>query len=128
MSFLSIKIIGIFGNTYELDTQTIKKLVANDFMNASHNSSTYEKNVYTIVSTFHNCLSPKESICLYYLMRGQTSKEIAKRMSVSPKTIDNYITHINNKFGCVSRTQLIEKAYSLKFNLYIPEGILSKSA
>lgn len=57
-------------------------------------------------------LSTRQFECLYYLARGMTMKQIARKMMLSPKTIEHYLAAIKNKMSCSTRYELIEKAIS----------------
>jgi DNA-binding CsgD family transcriptional regulator len=126
--YINDNIIGIFGNSFEFDAQCIKELASAGVIDTLHLNDNTEQNVYTIAQSFHPNLSPRESLCLYYLMRGGTAKEIGTRMNISPKTVESYIARMREKFDCINKSQLIEKSYAMKFNLYIPEMLVSKIA
>lgn len=55
-------------------------------------------------------ITGREALCLIYLARGESAKAIAKRMHVSPRTVETYIHHLKKKLRCNSRDQLIETA------------------
>ena len=44
-------------------------------------------------------LSPREREILQLVAEGQTSQEIAKRLSISPKTVDTYRSRLMHKIG-----------------------------
>ena len=48
-------------------------------------------------------LSERQVEVLRLLARGNSMKEIARVLSVSPKTVDNHIQHIYNKIGVSTR-------------------------
>lgn len=50
---------------------------------------------------------------LYYLVNGMTMKEIARTLSLSPKTIEHYLYAIKLKLNCNNRADLIKKALQL---------------
>lgn len=54
------------------------------------------------------CLSPREVECLLHLSKNKTTKETAKLLNLSPRTIDAYIENIKKKLDCKRRSQLIE--------------------
>lgn len=56
-------------------------------------------------------LSPREYDCLSALSKNKTIKEVASKLNLSPKTVEEYITNAKKKAGCYSRTQLIEFFY-----------------
>lgn len=51
--------------------------------------------------------SDKEKECLEYLCQGLTLKMIAKKLNISPKTVETYIERAKVKFGCHNKAQLI---------------------
>lgn len=55
-------------------------------------------------------LSNRQLECLFFLLRGQTSKRIAEILSLSPRTVEDYINEIKFKMHCFTRSQIIEKA------------------
>lgn len=57
-------------------------------------------------------LSPRQIDCLYFLVRGFTVKEIAKQISLSPRTVEHYLETIKDKFGCKKRPEIIDKIMS----------------
>lgn len=60
-------------------------------------------------------LTAKEAECLFWFLRGKTTKEISVILSRSYRTIEKHIVHIKDKFGVNTRSQLyeiaIEKGY-----------------
>ena len=44
-------------------------------------------------------LSPREREILQLVAEGKTSQEIAKRLSISPKTVDTYRSRLMHKIG-----------------------------
>jgi DNA-binding CsgD family transcriptional regulator len=59
-------------------------------------------------------LSDRQLDCLYYLVKGMTIKEIAKEMSLSPRTVEHYLEAIKIKLNSHSRVDLFEKAMCMK--------------
>ncbi len=64
-------------------------------------------------------LTPRESECLFHLLRGRTTKTIARILSVSPCTIAFHLKNLKSKFNCHSKSRLISKA--------IEKGFLEKT-
>lgn len=60
-------------------------------------------------------LSHKETLCLYYTIHGKTAKEIAKKLLVSYRTVEVHLSHIKEKLGCHSKSELIDKALNKGF-------------
>ncbi len=57
-------------------------------------------------------LSKRESECIHYLVRGMTLKLVAKKMGLSPRTVEFYVDNAKDKLGCVSKSELIAKIFS----------------
>lgn len=57
----------------------------------------------------HSKLSKRQKECLDYLIEGFSTKEIAAKLHLSPRTIEYYINIMMNKFHCRSRYELIKK-------------------
>lgn len=91
--------------------------IANKFImlleNDSHFLSIKNKKAATYVfqDTYaDDLLSKKESMCLFYIVRGKSNKEIAQILNLSCRTIEGKIITIKGKMQCDSRNQIIEKA------------------
>lgn len=66
---------------------------------------------YTFHDTFPGSnLTKMESMCLFYIIRGKSNKEIAEILRLSHRTIEGKVTEIKYKMQCDCRNQLIEKA------------------
>ena len=63
-----------------------------------------EKNIY---------LSKREFECTSLLVHGRTSKQIAKVMNISHRTVEHYISNIKNKMGVSTKFELIGKLIEL---------------
>jgi len=59
-------------------------------------------------------LSKRETECLHYLALGKSVKEIARSLSLSPRTIEFYLKNIKNKTGHVNKTQVISAYLKLQ--------------
>lgn len=55
------------------------------------------------------CLTARETQCLYFLCKGFRAKEIAKKLVLSPRTVETYLDKIRFKMNCRSRIELISK-------------------
>jgi len=51
-------------------------------------------------------LTKREYECMGSISRGKTSKEIARTLNVSPRTIDSHIENIKEKLGCYRKSEL----------------------
>ena len=61
----------------------------------------------------HATLSPREREILGLLASGQTQREIAAELVISPKTVATHIQHLLSKLGVHSRAQAVAAAYRL---------------
>jgi DNA-binding NarL/FixJ family response regulator len=50
-------------------------------------------------------LTPRECEVLFELARGRTNKQIARTLSLSPRTVGNHVSAILSKLGCATRTE-----------------------
>ena len=58
-------------------------------------------------------LTNRQINCLYYLALGMTTKLIANKLDLSPRTVEHYIEIIKNKLNCYNRSDLIAKALEM---------------
>ncbi|MEM8838994.1 MAG: response regulator transcription factor [Pseudomonadota bacterium] len=81
-----------------------------------------EKQVLTILKEApeEEGLTPRERQILHLVAEGCSNAEIADRLSISPKTVDNHRTRLMAKLGVRSVAQLL--AYALK------EGLLDSAS
>ncbi|WP_347571405.1 helix-turn-helix transcriptional regulator [Legionella sp.] len=63
--------------------------------------------------------------CLFYLLRGKTNKEVAKQLHLSPRTIEQYVEQLKNKFVCDKKSELIEFAVNKGYMNIIPSSLLN---
>lgn len=57
--------------------------------------------------------APRELQCLMAVAAGQTSKEAARELGVSPDTIDKRLLALTTKLGVTRRAALVAKAFAL---------------
>ncbi len=69
-------------------------------------------------------LSPRESECLFYLLRGKSAKEIGFHLNISPKTVEAHIQQLKYKLNCCNRSQLIEKSLLAGLLFFVPKSLL----
>lgn len=60
-------------------------------------------------------ISPRELEVLEIIAKGQSNKEIARTLGISPNTIKTHIAHIYEKLAVDRRVLAIEKAKELHF-------------
>ncbi len=70
----------------------------------------------SLESTSHKgVLTVREQECVYYLTRGLTFIEIAKKMHISPRTVESHVINIKAKLHVKTRSELIVKACELGY-------------
>jgi len=62
-----------------------------------------------------NKLTGQERKCFHLLIKGYSCKLIAKKLQLSPRTIEIYINQIKIKLDCSTKAQVIEKAEDAGF-------------
>lgn len=70
------------------------------------------KNVNTnFISKMDNnvTLTPQEFNCIHFAIRGMTAKMIAKKMNISPRTVEFHLKNLKNKFNVQSKFELMSK-------------------
>jgi DNA-binding CsgD family transcriptional regulator len=86
-----------------------------------HPRNNTEQRSYHIADTYESRLTPRESECLFYLVRGKTANLIAEMLSVSKRTVEKHIANIKIKLDCTTKANLIEKVIANNFIHYLPE-------
>jgi DNA-binding CsgD family transcriptional regulator len=82
--------------------------------------------------TFHDNypgdgLTPRESICLFYILRGKSNKQIALILGISQRTVEAHVVNVKNKLQCHSRSQLIENSLTKGYLKIIIRRLLSNT-
>lgn len=67
---------------------------------------------------FNKHLSPREIESLHFLLKGMSNKEIARKLGLSCRTIEDYVNSIKNKLECKDRKQLLSLFVTLPSSLY----------
>jgi DNA-binding CsgD family transcriptional regulator len=62
--------------------------------------------LYTKSGTAH--ITPRELECLHLLAKGNTGKEIASSLGLSPRTIEGHMNNIRSKLGYICRSDIIK--------------------
>lgn len=109
------KIIGIFGCSILIGHTEAASSLKNCFSmllrcgllsNKQHTTLTDAIPCLHIDDVF---LNERDTEILYFLVRGNTAKNIAKRLGLSHRTIEHRLDKIRNKLSVSSRNELIEK-------------------
>lgn len=59
-------------------------------------------------------ISRREFAVLELLARGQTNKEIARSLEISPNTVKTHVAHLYDKLGASRRTEAVNKSRELR--------------
>ena len=62
-------------------------------------------------------ITSREAVCLQYLTRGYSAKELARILLISHRTVESYINNIKLKVDCYKRSDLINFALQNKLIL-----------
>lgn len=69
-------------------------------------------------------LSSREEECLFLILRGETSKGMARILNISARTVEFHMDNLKTKLGCVRKNQLLKAAVELGYQSFIPERFL----
>lgn len=124
------EIVGSICQCIQLHSNALNKIISQLIILDKKYYPTHAKfdRSYTIDKMNHpQKLTKRELDCLFYLMRGKTMREIAASVFSSPRTVEKHIENIKMKFGCRSRSEIIEFAILKGYLSYIPEEIITPS-
>lgn len=120
---------GVICQCNELKAKTLSQicsaLIQSDIKYYS-TSSKFERS-YMIGLNQKDCLSEREMDCVFYLLRGNTAKQIAQQLQNSPRTIESLIENIKLKLNCTTKSEIIECCLVKGYLNYIPKNILSQN-
>jgi len=71
-------------------------------------------------------LSDRQAEILFYILRGKTIKQIALLLNISPRTTEDYLEQLKNKFNVMNKYELIDKTIGLGYLNLIPERLFNK--
>jgi DNA-binding NarL/FixJ family response regulator len=83
-------------------------------------STLVKQNVFELLAK----LTKSEIRVVYLVALGKTNEQIAERLTVSPKTVDNHRTNISDKLSISGRNKLIK--FSIENKVFIKEFISEK--
>jgi DNA-binding CsgD family transcriptional regulator len=56
-------------------------------------------------------ISDRERICVCYLLRGMSAREIGETIFRSQRTVEDHIANLKRKFNCRTKSELINKLW-----------------
>lgn len=120
------EMIGTIAHALEVTT-IFKKMPSLMSMLYNTDDNKLRRNTFTLTNKSSIvAFSKQQTECIFHLLRGKTSKQIAKLMRLAPKTVEHYIDNIKNKTNCHSKNELIDHLISLGYFNLVPEHILQK--
>ena len=57
-------------------------------------------------------LTPRESLILAEIVKGHSSKEVARALDISPRTVEFHRANLLKKFGAKNTAELVRKVLS----------------
>lgn len=87
----------------------------------------HTQNSYVLATTYQKDikLSKRESEVLFLTLHRKTAKSIAQALTLSPRTIEQYVEQIKYKFDANNKAELIEKAIAQGYLNTIPRSLFS---
>ncbi|HEN3280806.1 TPA: helix-turn-helix transcriptional regulator [Yersinia enterocolitica] len=64
---------------------------------------------------------------LFYILHSFSSKDIAKKLHLSPRTVSNITQSVYRKAGVSNKRQIVDYCYENKINNYIPQSFFEYS-
>ena len=64
---------------------------------------------------------------LFYILHSYSSKDIARKLHLSPRTVSNIIQNIYRICGVSNRQQIVDYCYENKINNYVPQSFFEYS-
>lgn len=124
----SNSITGTLGHAVEIDNnfKQISYLLSKE-LTKNNNNGISQKSFS--IGAQHNTsikLTPRQSECLFLLLKNKTAKETAKILSLSSRTVEDHITQLKYIFNCQSKHELIDTATVYGFSNIIPESLFNQ--
>jgi DNA-binding CsgD family transcriptional regulator len=106
----------------ESEANTLSSLKGNDYFTQEHitlelthnDRLSYYKKLGLPIALQAEKLSSREIQCLKYMVLGDSMKEIAAKLGLSPRTIESYFENIKNKLSCWNKGCLFAIAKELE--------------
>ena len=72
-------------------------------------------------------LSKREEDYLFFMLRGQSAKEIAKTLNISIRTAEFHADNLKSKFGVNKKSELCKAAINLGYLNFVPESLVNQT-
>lgn len=96
--------IGICGVARDITQKKIVENLSISLMNFPENDSSR----YYLKGKYKNIyLTPREAECAFYLLKGNTAKEIGRTLKISNRTVEDALQRIKNKLNVNYQSELI---------------------
>ncbi len=124
------KTVGTLG--FCIDVTSLLCSFMPNYINAMQRKNLQENAIqqsYVVTENYDELnLTPRQSHCLFYLLRGMSYKQIASNLKISPRTVENHIEFLKTKFASHTKSELIEAARLKGYEHFIPVGLLKTQA
>jgi len=87
----------------KIGVNTMKAKINNKFQD---NFSDISENIYRKFTNIYR-LSNRQTECLFYLSKGYSMKEIARKINVSPRTVESHMKCLKEKLNVNVRSSLV---------------------
>lgn len=111
----SVQSIESDDNALDKHVSAIEEIISKNGFTPNTQSDVLENKEYILLhKTKHTPvhLSEQQAYCLKLLAQGKSSKEIAKQLAISPRTVEGYIAKMIEKLGCNTSKELINLYFS----------------
>lgn len=117
------RITGLFGQAFILfDTRLVERL-DKLYLNDCTLFDGVEMRNYQIMDEYPQ-LTSRETDCLFYFLRNYSAKVIAEKLSISPRTVEQHITSIKDKYNCHTRVDLLAFCFEKGLHRIIIQSFL----
>jgi len=125
------EVIGMSGTSVDITNCAVMRtallLLSDDERLIGEKLNKFDQFTYILKETYDDFkLTVRESECLFLLLRGKITKEIAYILGMAPRTAEHHIENIKIKLGCNSKSELIEKALHHGAGSIILKSIINK--
>jgi DNA-binding NarL/FixJ family response regulator len=123
------EVVGVICYCTELQSVVLKQictsLIQSDKMYYSNQLSA-DRSYLLGETKMQSDLTDREKEVVFFMLRGQTIKQIAQSMHISPRTVETHKENIKQKWSCTMTSEIVDKAISLGYLNFLPSAILSK--